>query len=66
MMELVLTTIAETKFSGLTQSETLAKKTILQEMIGKLTDKIGAHAKDEDVLMKLIKLTIDSPEKITS
>ena len=66
MMELVLKTIAETKFSDSTQSEMLAKKTMLQEMIGKLTDKIEAHAKDEDVLVKLIKLTIDNPEKTTS
>ena len=66
MMDLVLKTIAETKFTGLTQSEMLAKKTMLQEMIGKLTDKLEAHAKDEEVLMKLVKLAIENPEKITS
>jgi len=66
MMELVLKTIAETKFTGLTQPEMLAKKTMLQEMIGKLTDKLEAHSKDEEVLMKLIKLAIENPEKITS
>jgi len=66
MMELVLKTIAETKFVDSTQSEMLAKKTMFQEMIGKLTDKVEAHAKDEEVLVQLIKLAIENPEKIPS
>ena len=54
-MEHVKTVIARSSFEGLTQPEMLAKKASLQQAIGKLCQMIEDHAKDEDVLVKLVK-----------
>lgn len=54
-MEYVKTIIAGSSFDGLTQPEMLVKKSNLQQAIGKLCQMIEEHAKDEDVLIKLVK-----------
>jgi len=54
-MEYVKTIISGSSFDGLTQPEMLAKKSNLQQAIGKLCQMIEDHAKDEDVLVKLVK-----------
>jgi hemerythrin len=54
-MEYVKSIITSSSFDGLTQPEMLAKKANLQQAIGKLCQMIEEHAKDEDILIKLVK-----------
>ena len=54
-MEHVKNILTNSSFDGLTQPEMLAKKANLQQAIGKLCLMIEEHAKDEDVIIKLVK-----------
>ncbi|MDP2920699.1 MAG: hemerythrin domain-containing protein, partial [Dehalococcoidia bacterium] len=47
--------INETNFEGLTQADVLARKDSLQQAIGKISQMIEEHARDEEVLVKLVK-----------
>lgn len=64
MIEFVRKTINETSFEGSTQAEMLAKKAFLQEVIGKLTDRLEAHARDEDVLLKWVRIATSKTDVV--
>jgi hemerythrin len=63
MMESVKNTIAETSLQDGTRGELLTKKIALEEAIGKLTDRLEEHARDEAVLFKLVDMAIRKREK---
>lgn len=54
-IERVKALIKDTKFEGLSQSDALSMKASLQQAIGRLSQMIEEHAKDEEVLVKLVK-----------
>ncbi len=54
-IENVKVLVRETRFECLAQSELLVKKTTLLQVIGRLCRMIEEHAKDEDILIKMVK-----------